>query len=74
VIPTRITREIIQMTKMGVGSVPVWEWILLKMTIPIMVTAIVNPMGILIDNFISFILVSLNFEMQKITHHMRWFF
>jgi hypothetical protein len=40
------------------GSAPVCELILVKTTIPVMRSAMVNPKGILIDNFSSFILVS----------------
>jgi len=48
----------IQTMKGVIGSAPVCELILLKTTIPMMTSAMVSPMGILIDNFISFILVS----------------
>jgi hypothetical protein len=58
VIPMRITQEMIQTMKGVIGSVPVCELILVKTTIPRMTSAMVSPMGILIDNFISFILVS----------------
>jgi hypothetical protein len=58
VIPMRITQEMIQTMKGVIGSAPFCELILVKTTIPMMTSAMVSPMGILIDNFISFILVS----------------
>jgi hypothetical protein len=57
VIPIRITHAIIQRMKGVIGSAPVWELILEKTTIPMMTTAMVSPRGILMDNFISFIMV-----------------
>jgi hypothetical protein len=58
VIPMRITQEMIQTMKGVIGSDPFCELILVKTTIPIMTSAMVSPIGILIDNLISFILVS----------------
>jgi hypothetical protein len=58
VIPMRITQEMIQIIKGAIGSAPVCERVLVKTTIPKMTSAMVSPMGILIDNLISFILVS----------------
>jgi len=58
VIPMRITQEMIQIMKGVNGRAPVCELILVKTTIPRMMSAMVNPRGILIDNLISFILVS----------------
>jgi hypothetical protein len=58
VIPMRITQEKIQIMKGVIGSAPVCELILVKTTIPKMMSAMVSPMGILIDKLISFILVS----------------
>jgi hypothetical protein len=58
VIPMRMTQEMIQTMKGVIGSAPVCDLILVKTTIPMMTSAMVSPMGILIDNFISFILVS----------------
>jgi hypothetical protein len=58
VIPMRKTDAIIQRMKGVIGSAPVCELILVKATIPMRTTAMVNPRGILMDNLISFILVS----------------
>ncbi len=58
VIPMRIMDAIIQRMKGVIGSAPVCELILLKTTIPMTTTAMDNPRGILIDNGISFILIS----------------
>jgi len=59
VIAMRIMDTIIQRMKGVIGSAPVCELILVKATIPMRMTAMVNPKGILMDNLISFILVSL---------------
>jgi hypothetical protein len=59
VMPIRITQEMIQIMKGVVGSAPVCELILVKTTIPMRMSAMDKPMGILIDNLISFILVPL---------------
>jgi hypothetical protein len=58
VIAMRITDAIIQRMKGVIGSAPVCELILVKTTIPMRISAMVNPRGILMDNLISFILVS----------------
>jgi hypothetical protein len=58
VIAMRIMDAIIQRMKGIIGSAPVCEPILEKTTIPMRTTAMVNPRGILMDNLISFILVS----------------
>jgi hypothetical protein len=58
VMAMRITDAIIQRMKGVIGSAPVCELILVKTTIPMMMSAMVNPRGILMDNLISFILVS----------------
>ncbi len=54
----RMSDTTIQRMKGVTGSIPVCELTLVKTTIPIKTTAIVKPKGILMDNFISFILVS----------------
>jgi hypothetical protein len=58
VIPMRIRQEMIQIIKGVVGSAPVCELILVKTTTPMSTSAMVSPRGILIDNLISFMLVS----------------
>jgi hypothetical protein len=58
VIPMRIRHEMIQTMKGVVGIAPVCELILVKTTIPMSTSAMVSPIGILIDNLISFMLVS----------------
>jgi hypothetical protein len=72
VIPMRIMQEMIQTMKGVIGSAPVCELILVKTTIPMMMSAMVSPMGILIDNRISFILVSFawdgEFKFVRSTH------
>jgi hypothetical protein len=52
------TDAIIQRMKGVIGIAPVCELILEKTIIPMRRTAMVSPRGILIDNLISFILVS----------------
>jgi hypothetical protein len=54
----RITQEMIQTMKGVIGSAPVCELILVKTTIPVMTSAMVSPRGILMDNLISFIMIS----------------
>jgi hypothetical protein len=58
VIAMRTTDAIIQRMKGVIGSAPVRELILVKTTIPMRMSATVNPRGILMDNLISFILAS----------------
>jgi hypothetical protein len=72
VTPMRITQEMIQIMKGVIGSAPDCELILVKTTIPMMMSAMVSPMGILIDNLISFISVSFvwdgEYEMVRSTY------
>jgi hypothetical protein len=58
VIPMRIRQEMIQTMKGVIGSAPACELILVKTTIPMSTSAMVSPRGILIDNLISFMLIS----------------
>jgi hypothetical protein len=66
VIPMRIMHAIIQRMKGVIGSAPLCDLILVKTTIPVMTAAMVSPRGILMDNFISFILISSFIQASKL--------